>query len=377
MKTVGHLACALEGIAPSPYAEAWDNVGLLVGDYDEPLSDGPVLVTIDLTADVAAEALEFGASAVVAYHPPIFKGIKRLTGATPREKGLLRCVRAGMAVLSPHTALDAAPDGLAEWLSRTTLADGDTGRDLRALSAHQHGSGEVKIVTFVPTEHAGAVCEALAEAGAGVIGAYTGCSFQQPGTGTFIGDGTTNPAVGERGRLEHVPELRLEMVCPTHALGRAIVALNSAHPYEEPAFDVIPLASKPDVTIGAGRAVTLASPARISEIAERVRTALGVDAVKVADAGTPVQRIGVCPGSGASLVESAIADGCTCFVTGEMSHHEALAALDAGCGVILAGHSNTERPYMPTLARRLSESLDGVKFVVSERDRAPFALHGA
>lgn len=372
MTTVGQLACALDGIAPARFAESWDNVGLLVGDQDETLGDGPVLVTIDLTADVSREAIQLGASAVIAYHPPLFKATKRLTGATAREKGLLECVRAGMAVLSPHTALDAAPGGLGEWLACTTLADDDDGTDLRALAAHQDGAGEVKLVTFVPTEHADAVREAMAHAEAGVIGAYSRCSFQQPGTGTFEGDDTTNPAVGERGRLERVGELRLEMVCPTRSLGRAIAALRSAHPYEEPAFDVYPLEMKPDVRIGAGRAVTLSAPASVDEIAARVRTNLDVDMVQVADAGTPVERVGVCPGSGASLVEAAIADGCTCFVTGEMSHHEALAALDAGCNVVLAGHTNTERPYMPTLASRLGGALPSRRCVVSERDKAPF-----
>ena len=372
MTTVGQLACALDGIAPAHLAEEWDNVGLLVGDFDETLGDGLVLVTIDLTADVADEAVALGASAVVAYHPPIFRGIKRFGGSTPKEKGLLRCVRAGMAVLSPHTALDAAEDGLAEWLARTTLATGDIGSDLRAVSPHQRDGGGLKIVTFVPTQHVDAVREAMAGAGAGVIGAYSKCSFQQSGTGTFEGDDTTNPAVGERGRLERVGELRLEMVCPTHALARAIAALTDAHPYEEPAFDVIALEPKPDVHRGSGRAITLGSPTSVDEIASRVRTALGVDVVKVADSGRAVERVGVCPGSGGSLVDGAIADGCACFVTGEMTHHETLAALDRGCSVVLAGHTNTERPYLPRLASRLRGALAGVDFVVSERDRAPF-----
>ncbi|GAB4546062.1 MAG: Nif3-like dinuclear metal center hexameric protein [Phycisphaerales bacterium] len=376
MTTVGQLACALDGIAPAHLAEDWDNVGLIIGDYDETLGKGPVLVTIDLTAEVATEALERGASAVIAYHPPIFRAIKRLTGGSQKERGLLRCVRAGMAVLSPHTALDAAENGLAEWLVRTALGQGDEGRDLCALAPVSSGDDEVKLVTFVPTQHADAVREALAAAGAGVIGAYTHCSFQHSGSGTFLGDETTSPVVGERGRLERVGELRLEMVCPQRVLGRAIAALTSAHPYEEPAFDVYPLASKPRLGVGAGRAITLGTPASVGEIAGRVRTALGVDIVKVADAGRPVERVGACPGSGASLIASAIAEGCTCFVTGEMTHHEALAALDAGCSVVLAGHTHTERPYMPVLAERLRAVLAGVEFVVSERDRAPF-IHRA
>ena len=375
MPTTADLARALDAVAPSRLAEEWDNVGLLVGDPDEELAGGPVLLAIDLTADVAAEAIDRACSAVIAYHPPLFKPTKRLTAATPRERAVLRVIRAGMPILSPHTALDAVPEGVAEWLARTALADGERGRDLRALAAHTPTGDEVKLVVFVPEAHADALRTALSDAGAGVIGAYSQCSFASPGTGTFLGDDTTNPAIGSRGALERVDELRMEMVCPQRALASAIATLWRAHPYEEPAFDVYPLTPKPDTSAGAGRAITLDTPTDARTLAQRVARALGVEGVKIATPNDerPIERVGVCPGAGASLVRAAIDDGCDAFLTGEMSHHEALAAIDAGLTLLLAGHTNTERPYLPILATRLHDALPACAFEVSARDRAPFS----
>ena len=165
--------------------------------------------------------------------------------------------------------------------------------------------------------------------------------------------------------------------CATRALPSTLAALAEAHPYEEPAFDVIPLGAKPDALLGSGRAITLGEQSTAQQIAARLRTALGVDVVKIADTDGTIERVGVCPGSGASLVDAAIADGCTCFVTGEMTHHETLAALDRGCSVILAGHTNTERPYMPILAQRLREAGLALEYAVSDRDRAPFVTRTA
>ena len=369
-RSIRHLTDALDAIAPFNLAEEWDNVGLLVGDRQDMLGDRVVLLAIDLTAEVAREAIEHRVGAVIAYHPPIFKPMKRLTPTTPREAGLLAIVRSGAAVLSPHTALDAAPNGLAEWLVRRAGPGGDTHAITPATRAAEH-----KVVVFVPERDAQAVREAMADAGAGVIGDYTHCSYQLAGSGTFLGGDTTNPAVGERGILEHVEELRIEMVCQKRALPGVLDALVRAHPYEEPAYDVYALAPTPNPRAGAGRVMTLNAPMPIEGVADNLKAALEVEHLKIAHAGDgQVRRVAACPGAGAGLLHDAIAAGADCFITGEMRHHEALAAVDAGCTVILAGHTNTERPYLPTLAARLTEALPDVTFAISNEDAAPFTI---
>ena len=242
---VRDLVEAMEGIAPTPYAEAWDRVGLQVGAPSREVT-GPVLLTIDLTERVLAEAVSMRASAIIAYHPPIWNELGRLTDASASARIIRGAIEAGMAIYTPHTALDAAEGGMTDWLCEGLSAppgkarEGVTAGDCRSLEPHveRDPDQEVKIVTFVPPDKAEEVRGALATGGAGIIGAYRLCSFGTVGTGTFLGGEGTNPAVGEAGRLERVDELRLEMVCSKHALPIALKTLREFHPYEEPAFDV-------------------------------------------------------------------------------------------------------------------------------------------
>ncbi len=372
---VSDLVSAMESIAPTSCAEPWDNVGLLIGRDEDELR-GPALLTIDLTEPVLEEANRVGAGAVVAYHPPIFSSLKRLTGASGRQRVVLEAIRSGVAVYSPHTALDAVAGGVTDWLADGLLGgDVGGGADRRPLApwSEQSSSEQMKIVTFVPESSADDVRSGLAASGAGLIGAYRQCSFNVRGWGTFFGDEGTNPAVGEAGRLERAEEVRLEMVCSRKALPLALAMLNQLHPYEEPAVDVYALEGKPHRTVGSGRRLVLDQPTGLEELAGRLKSHAGARVVKVAPAGrSAVDKVGVVPGSGASLADAARADGCELFVTGEMKHHEVVAQVEAGMAVMLLGHTTSERGYLPTLASRLGEALPGLETRVSEEDRTPF-----
>jgi dinuclear metal center YbgI/SA1388 family protein len=374
MATVADLLAALERICPFHLAEDWDNVGLIAGSDDWPLA-GPILLTVDLTPDVAREAIAARAGAVIAYHPPIFSAIKSLTAGP-----LLDLIAARIAVVSPHTALDAAPAGLADFLAdiaatQSHRTGGGTHRCALTPHASHRSANAHKIVTFVPVGATDAVRDAMGTAGAGRIGAYDTCAFTTAGTGTFRGSPASNPAVGARGRLERVEEIRLEMVCPGASLAGVITALRAAHPYEEPPIDIHPLTPPPDARIGAGRAVTLEHPIPLADLAARITRGLGVHHVHTAPAATlePITRIGVCPGAGGSLIAGAEAAGCNAFLTGEMRHHDILDALARGISIILAGHTETERPYLPVLARRIHDQSAAFTPIVSKADRSPFA----
>ena len=365
----------MSAIAPTGTAAPWDNVGLLLGDAADALA-GPVLLTIDLTEAVANEAVSMKAGAIVAYHPPIFSGLKRLTASTPHGRTLLKLVRAGIGVFSPHTALDAAEGGVTDWL--LTAAVGSDPGPRRAIEpAGQHAPGSAfKVVAFIPTdppELIDRIREAMASVGAGEIGAYTRCSFAVPGVGSFHGEESSSPTVGEAGQLEFVTELRLEMVCSTGALAPALAALKREHPYEEPAFDVIKLEPRPTLAIGAGRVISLETPQRPSQIAAALKKSLGagVSVHLAARNDNPISTVGAVPGSGGSLAPAAASLGCNVFITGEMKHHDVLASLDAGCAVILAGHTETERGYLPTLESKVRDLLPGATFAISTADRPP------
>ncbi|MGD0525335.1 MAG: Nif3-like dinuclear metal center hexameric protein, partial [Polyangiaceae bacterium] len=294
---VADLVGAMETIAPTRFAAPWDNVGLLVGDAEGPISR--VLLTIDCTREVLREARAGGCEAVVSYHPPLFAAQKRFVAGSVA----FEAARAGVALFSPHTALDVADGG-----TNDVLADALGMTERAPLRTVDGADAELKLVTFVPAEHVEAVSRALFAAGAGRIGDYTSCSFRTAGTGTFFGGEGTQPVVGEAGRLEQAPELRLETVVPVGRAQAVVDALRAAHPYEEPAFDLVRLAPAP-VRRGMGR-VGAVTPVPGAALVDRVKRALGVEQVLVAG---PIERVvsraAVCAGSGAELTGDAIAAG--------------------------------------------------------------------
>jgi dinuclear metal center YbgI/SA1388 family protein len=364
----------LSELSPPRYAEPWDNVGLLLGVAPEgtaPPVVTRVLFAIDLTKAVLEEALARRAELVVAYHPPIFSPLRKLDGSASSGT-LLRAAAARIAVYSPHTALDAAPEGVNDWLA-AGVGPGSTAPLVDATALDP--GAELKLVTFVPPEHADALRVALARAGAGVIGEYSQCSSQAPATGTFLGSDAANPAVGAAGRLETVVETRLEMVCPKRALGAVARVMRDVHPYEEPAWDVYPLAPRPAPGFGMGRSVELSEPTTLAALVERLKAHLGRATLRVAASpahrtGAPLRRAAVCAGSGKSVFERA--PGFDVYVTGELGHHAVLAHLAAGASVVLAEHSSTERGYLPTYAARLAARSQGaLETCIAEACREP------
>jgi dinuclear metal center YbgI/SA1388 family protein len=373
----------MEAVAPSRLAESWDNVGLLLGDRAAPC--GRVLVAVDWTASVLEEALALGVDAVVSYHPPIFDPLKRLSSDDPKQRVLLEAAQAGIALLSPHTALDAVKGGVNDWLAEGIAGGADAlalsagFEPLRAASYLPRGESH-KLVVFAPASASGAIRAALAEAGAGRIGGYDHCTTRSPVTGTFRGGEGTAPAVGSAGRIVEVGEERIEAVVGAERLAWAIAAIRAVHPYEEPAFEVHALAARPSLDEGAGRLLTLAKPASTGEVAARLRRHLGVRRIEsIVPPGaeaTKHVRIALCPGAGASFLPDAVARGATLLVTGEARHHDHLAAIASGTCMLLPGHTQTERGFMPTLARLLAQQGPGVSFTTSKADLPPLTEAG-
>lgn len=364
----------LETLAPLRYAEEWDNVGLLI----DPRSRGAdlnvrrVLLCIDATHAVIEEAVNARVGCLLSYHPPLFRAQKRF--ANVDSPLLFAAARHGFAVYSPHTALDAVPLGINDW-----LVEGLGAGSSQALVPHpeQDPNAAFKLVVFVPRDQADRLRGVLAEAGAGRIGAYSHCSFNISGEGTFFGLEGSDPVVGHAGRLEHVDEQRLEMVCPKRALPAISRAIAQHHPYEEPAWELYPLARKPDDRAGAGRVLTLEAPVSAPELVARVKAHLGLEQLRVALssehlAGESIQRVAVCAGSGRGVFEKA--GDADVYVTGELGHHDVLALLARGKSVILAEHSHTERGYLPRLKERLAALTDGnIEILIAEGDREPLA----
>jgi len=361
----------LRRVAPEPLAEAWDKVGLQVQPQPEQIERA--LLCIDLTEAVAEEAVDRDAQLVVSYHPPIFQPLAGLTDADWKQRALLKLIRRGIGVYAPHTALDAARGGVNDWLCQLIGPGTAT-----PISPTGQSRDEYKLVIFVPDTDEQPVREAMSQAGAGWIGNYRECSFATPGEGGFRPLEGANPTVGRVGTRETVAERRMEMIVEGRYLAAVLAAARQAHSYEEPAIDVFklePEPTPPQQHTGSGRVLTLDEPINAQALRQRLTDGLGVP-VKLGGPSQDAQltTVAVCPGAGGSLFEACEADA---YVTGEMRHHQALDLVQRGKTVALAGHTNTERPYLPTYRDRLIEAGgDAIDWLVSSVDAAPLQLPG-
>lgn len=352
--SVAAVIAALHTIAPPSLAESWDNVGLLVGDPAAPCPRA--LVALDVDEALVRRAARLGARLIISHHPPIFSPIHKLTADTPSGRLLLRAAQNGIALAAAHTNYDVAPGGVSDVLAELL--------DLRRVEplTRAEASAQAKLVIFTPASDLDAVIRALGSAGAGAIGQYRDCTFRAPGTGTFRGLADSRPAVGQAGRFEEAPEFRLETVVPLALAERAAAAARAAHSYEEPAVDVYPLAGG-RLELGLGRCGDLPRPMQAGRLLSALERRLGVERIRTTgDLRRTVRRVAVLGGAGGKYVEDAARRGCQLYVTGDVSHHQALAAEAAGLVVADAGHAGTEAPAIPALARRLGELCPGVRF---------------
>jgi len=362
---VSHVCEALGVIAPPHLAQSWDNVGLLAGDPAKPARQ--VMLCIDLTPEVAEEAVRRKVELVMAYHPPIFKPITRITAVGAAERSVFRCIEAGIAVYSMHTALDAADGGTNDVIARLCGIP-----ETHPVEYADQPESECKIVVMVPVDEVDAVAEAMFAAGAGHIGDYSKCSYRLDGTGTFLGSDATQPTIGQKGRYETVRETRLEMVCPRRKLPVVISALVRAHSYEEPAFDIYPLLSRP--ARGIGRTGAFAKPITLSALARKLKRAVGGRCVSlVGDGAAELRSAVIVVGAAGSLPFQLPLTSHDVIITGEMRHHDALTALRRNLSAITLSHWTSERPALASVAERLTELLPRIRVLLSESDRDPFA----
>lgn len=356
----------MDAIAPPSLAQDWDNVGLILGDPTAVVRR--VLVCIDLSPRVVEEAIRGKFDFVVAYHPLIFKPIARVRAdSTGTDASAFRCARAGIAVYSPHTALDAAEGGTNDVLAALAGM-----RDARPLEyVEEKGAARCKLVVFVPATDADRVADALFAAGAGRIGAYERCSHRVSGLGTFFGGASTTPTIGARGRLESVEEIRLETVVPSDRVASVVSALRAAHPYEEPAFDVYALKREP--IGGMGRVGPLEKPTSLAELARRLKRATRATCVQlVGDRRQQIDRAVIVAGAAGSLPFRAGLGRSDVVITGEIRHHDALTILRSGASAIALGHWASERPVAFALAEALRTRVTSIRVVVSKADLDPF-----
>ncbi len=342
----------LRKAAPEASAESWDRVGLQCGDPERPIR--AAVIALDVRPETIECAVREEAGLLIAHHPLTFEPMPRVDPRSFPGRELTALIENRIALYIAHTNIDRSP---------TLSMNAAIGKRLPLKShgpmASQWRAAELKLVTFVPVKALEQVRAALAEAGAGQIGEYSSCSFAIPGTGSFLASETSNPTVGERGRLETVEEIRLEMVCPKRRLDRILRALWDSHPYEEVAYDLYPLSGfeDPRQFLWAGE---LAEAVPLSRFASLVRECLGDGVAPVKFAGDPdrkVKRAAWCSGGGKALVKHLHPSEADVYLTGDTGHHDALACLSKGVALVDLDHFYTERLFMETIRDYLEQNL--------------------
>ena len=330
---VANITQLLEQMVSSYLQESYDNVGLLVGN-DQMECTG-VLCTLDVTEETVAEAVQNKCNVIVAHHPLIFGGIKKITGKNYVDRTIIAAIKNDIAIYAIHTNLDNVLEGV-----NGRIAD-KLGLINRTVLQPKEDMLQ-KLYTFVPVAHIEKVKKALFNAGAGNIGAYSECSFGVKGEGTFKASENTNPFVGEKNIRHTEEEIKMEVIFPIFQQQNILKALIEAHPYEEVAYDIVNLQNTYS-GIGSGLTGELTEPMEEKEFMEFVKKQFGLRTIRhTALLGKPIKKVAVCGGAGSFLTKKAIATKADIYISADFKYHE---YFDAEGKIIIAdiGHWESEQ----------------------------------
>ncbi|BBZ29203.1 GTP cyclohydrolase 1 type 2 [Mycolicibacterium madagascariense] len=359
----------LEAAYPPHLAADWDSVGLVCGDASESVDS--VTIVVDATAATVAETPERGL--LLSHHPLLLRGVDSVAAHTAKGAIVHGLIRRGSALFTAHTNADSAAPGVSDALAEALglVVEG-------VLSPADAGEHLDKWAVFVPPEYAKPVREAMFDAGAGHIGDYAHCSWSVAGSGQFLPLDGASPAIGTVGSVEHVAEDRIEMVAPAGRRGAVLAALRAAHPYEEPAFDVLALAPLPS-DVGIGRICALPARETLSQFVSRVSRGLPATSWGVRAAGDPdavIGRVAVCGGAGDSLLHTVASAGVDAYVTADLRHHPADEHLRVSdVALVDVAHWASEYPWCHQAGALLSAQFgDALDVRVSQIRTDPWNL---
>lgn len=320
----------IEQFAPSYLAEDWDPIGLSFGTSDKVVNK--LMIALDVDADTIQEAQELGIDLIFTHHPAIFKSLKTLNTENSRRNEYINLIKSDIAVFSAHTNIDAADYGMSDW-----LADAMELPKGREIISPSYQEGYKKLAVYVPERDVEEVRRALHNAGAGEVGDYQDVSYSIKGQGRFTPQKGANPAVGKIGKEEIVNEVRIEVMFPSQLTTNVITAVQTAHPYEEPVYDLYTLENEKKV-YGYGRIADY--EATTEEMIGKIISKFDLAGLKYAskDPKKLHKKIAVFGGAGADYYLEAKQKGATLFITGDVSYHNAQDMLRDGIDVIDAGH---------------------------------------
>lgn len=334
----------LESIAPAALQESYDNSGLITGSSGWECTG--ILCSLDATEDVIREAEEKKCNLVVAHHPIVFSGLKRLNGNNYVEKTVIEAIKRDIAIYAIHTNLDNVQNGVNGRIAKMLGL-----HNLRIL-ALKPGTLK-KLCTFVPEAQAALVRQAIFDAGGGHIGNYSECSFSSEGWGTFKAGEGTEPYVGKIGEQHKEKEIKVEVVFPGFLESRIVKAMKTAHPYEEVAFDILSLSNSHE-GIGSGMVGELETPVDEKSFLTNLKDIFDLKVIRhTALTGKPVKTVAVCGGAGSFLISKALQVNADIYISADIKYHE---FFDANGRMVIAdiGHYESEQ-YTISLLQEILE----------------------
>ncbi|MFA1820433.1 Nif3-like dinuclear metal center hexameric protein [Virgibacillus oceani] len=320
----------MEKLAPNTFAYDWDNVGLQIGSYNQDVKR--VMVTLDVLESVVDEAIDQDVELIISHHPLLFQSMKQIDTDTPKGRMLQKLIQHNITVYSSHTNLDIAYGGVNDILCEKIGIE-NTKNLVQTKKEKLY-----KVVIYVPESHRKDVMNAINNTGAGHIGNYSHCTFQTKGQGTFKPLEGTSPYIGKQGELEFVDEVKIESIAEEGILNKVVKSMVDAHPYEEVAYDIFPMANEGQ-DYGLGRIGTLQKKINVKDLCNHMKEVLKLKSVRVTgDLDKEVKRIAVLGGSGEKYWSRAKQKGADVYITGDMTFHAAQEAWQHGLVVIDPGH---------------------------------------
>lgn len=340
---ISDIISFLESLAHPSLQEHYDNAGLIIGDKSWECRG--IICCLDATEEVINEAATKNCNLLIAHHPIIFGGLKKINGKNYVEKAVISAIKKDIAIYAIHTNLDNVLEGVNGKIASLL------GLRNTIILSKKEGTLK-KLFTFAPVDKANGVRHAIFKAGGGHIGDYSECSFNAEGTGTFKGQAGASPYVGEVGKQHQEKEIKIEVIFPSWLEGNIIAALKEAHPYEEVAYDVISLSNK-HRGIGSGIVGELPEPADEINFLNHIKTTFNLRVIRHTSLlGKPVKKVAICGGAGSFLVSSALAAGVDMYITADVKYHE---FFDANGRMVIAdiGHFESEQFTVELLAEIL------------------------
>lgn len=343
---IEQIISVLEQLANPSLQENYDNVGLLTGSKQWDCTG--VICTLDATEEVIVEAKANNCNLVVAHHPIIFSGLKKINGNNYIEKAIIAAIKNDVAIYAIHTNLDNVLHGVNQTIAQKLgLTNTQVLAPKKALL--------YKLFTFVPIEHAEKVRTALFAAGGGHIGNYSECSYNIEGYGTFKAGTNTSPFVGKKEERHAEAEIKIEIIFPAWLQNNLIRALKNSHPYEEVAYDIVALNNDLQ-TFGSGLIGQLPEPMEEQYFLKMLKQSFDLQLIKHTKLlGNPIEKVAICGGSGSFLIGKAAAAKADIFITGDIKYHE---FFDANNQLVIAdiGHWESEQFTIELLMEVLQQN---------------------